>query len=202
MRGLRALLLILVAFAFVAGAFADNLPDMRVIFDWPPGGSFTTYVISTSPYTIQASQWAPCVSGQVVPAFLTDAANAGQTPFCFTGENNTGTNWTGASFEVDFPALGSPQSTVCDAVPGYSASCVQSTLVTGATSANITVTGEVFSSGLGLPDSFTLGIYGVGTPSGGGIDPSVPEPATLILIPTGLLLIGLAWDWRRRHEAA
>lgn len=199
----RARLLLIAAFAlmFAVGAMADNLPDMRAIFDGPPGGSFTVYTINSAPFTITSSEWAACVSGQVVQSFLTEAAAAGQTPYCFTGENNTGSNWTGASFEVDFPPLTGAQSTQCDAVPGYTAACVQSSLGVGATSADITVTGTVFSAGNGFPDQFTLGIYGVGVPNGGSIDPTVPEPATAVLIPTGLLLLGLAWAWRR-HRAA
>lgn len=187
---------------FAVGAMADNLPDMRAIFDGPGGGSFTTYTINSSPFTISSTQWAACVSGQVVASFLAEAAAAGQTAYCFTGENNTGNNWTGASFEVDFPALTGAQSTECDAVPGYTAACVQSSLGVGATSADITVTGNVYSFGNGLPDTFTLGIYGVGAPNGGNVDPMVPEPATIVLIPTGLLALGLVWNWRRRQPIA
>ncbi|MGH9449956.1 MAG: PEP-CTERM sorting domain-containing protein [Terriglobia bacterium] len=199
MKFFRVLLLCGFVLLFALAAAADGIPDIRIIFDPTPPNPAVQLTDILNAGTSVAPPWQSC----------SDAGIPDTGPFplsnetaCLALANLTGGPITALTIEFSAPAAIAGQIVDCENNDNFLANnnCPTGTLTAGEL-VDITLSGgtpvpndtDIFfganAAGLNSPADF---------PPVTITDPT-PEPATLLLIPTGLLLLGLEWGRRRRR---
>lgn len=192
MKTVRAFLLVVIALSFAVAAAADSAPDIRIIFDPIPNSpvQLTDIISIGAPVTVG---WQSC-SNLGIPSSV-----SGETA-CLALANLTGQVISSLDLQFTAPAVIAGQVVDCQNADSYltSNNCPAGTLVAGQL---IDIT---FRGGNPVPNDVDV-FFGVDAP--GLTDPSqlspagvtaTPEPATVALFSSGLLIMGFAWMWRRR----
>lgn len=212
MKHLRLFLLSFSILAFAAVAAADSIPDIHIVFDpavpLQPGPVNNLYVIQSAD-TLYSVSWLTCGA-------YSGFNPAPQFDGCLGFFNNTGAPLSNFDISFTVPATGPGSELIGQPVncSTLGPNLTSNTCPTGTLVANETV--EIgFSGGAAVPNeaAFFVGEDGVAcaNPSDGLVcsslptaiiaDDSAPEPATGILLLSGLLAmagLGAAMNLKRR----
>ncbi|MGH9395830.1 MAG: PEP-CTERM sorting domain-containing protein [Terriglobia bacterium] len=200
MKVLRIVLLCAIVLSFALAAAADGIPDIRIIFDPMPLDPAVQLADIISAGTPVSVPWQSC-SNAGIPASV-----SGETA-CLALANLTGGPITALNFEFTVPASGPLVGQTVDCVNADSFltdnNCPAGTLTTGQ------LVDITFSGGTPVPNDTDMffGANAAGLTDFSQFPPvtitdPTPEPSTLLLIPTGLLILGLGWSWRRRQATS
>lgn len=208
MKYLRVLLLAFAVLGFAMAAAGDSVPDIHIVFDPSiPAIPGSLYIIQT-PGTSYTVSWLNCSAySSFNPAPKFDA--------CLGFFNNTGAPLTNFDISFTVPSTG-PGSTLI----GQPVDCTtlgpnltDNTCPSGNLTAGEVVNDISFFGGTPVSNetAFFVGEDGVAcdNPSDGLVcsslppttvaDASAPEAGTLLLFGTGLMVLGLGLEWRRKR---
>lgn len=210
MKYLRAFILAFAVLGFAIAASADVMPDIHIVFDpavpVSPSMIGNLYVVQTpgTPYSVS---WLNCSAySSFNPAPNFDA--------CLGFFNNTGAPLTGFDISFTVPSTGPGSGLIGQPVncSTLGPNLTGNTCPTGTLSAGENVDVSFFGgAAVGNETAFFVGEDGVacGNPSDGLVcsslppttvaDDSAPEAGTLVLFGTGLIMLGLGLEWRRKR---
>lgn len=195
-----ALVAALVLSFAAASAFAS---DIRIIFDPapdpPPAGATFTNIYSFDLGTPLSVAWQACAISPGVPNPGIPSSLVGETA-CLALNNVSGQSISELTIDFTVPASLAGQTVDCENADSFLTlnNCPNGTLTTGQ-QISITLFG-----GDPVPNNHDMYF---GADAAGLTDPSqfppvtvtaAPEPSTLMLLPIGLLILGLGYGWKRR----
>ena len=189
MRVLRCLIVIVVVCGFTGLAGAAPIDFHMHVLD-PPPPSFTVQPILTTPFTFSFTE---CSPGEL-PNNMTASG-------CFAGVNSTGQDWTSLQITFADNSVLAGQAPNCDLTGSNNIFSGTDCSLDGSTYVLSFMDGVLHNN-----DFFFITEDGVDPPEGFGTGTGTvtdavmtPEPGSILLLSTGIVLFGLLFHMERRR---